>query len=55
MALKDTWVDKVDDVDDVEAEIVNDIAHAIIELEEETEGIETLLADIQEVYNEYSK
>lgn len=46
MALKDTWVDKVDDVDVVGAEIVNTMAHAIIELEEETEGIETLLADI---------
>lgn len=46
MGLKDTWVDKVDNVDDVEAEIVNEMAHAIIELEEETEGIETLLADI---------
>ena len=46
MGLKDTWVDKVNDVDDVDAEIVNDMAHAIIQLEEETEGIETLLADI---------
>ena len=33
MALKDTWVDKVDDKDDVEAEIVNSLAHSIIDLE----------------------
>ena len=34
MALKDTWVDKVDGVDDANAEDVNNIAHAVIDLEE---------------------
>ena len=34
MALKDTWKDKVDGVDDVLAEDINSIAHSVIELEE---------------------
>ena len=35
MALKDTWKDKIDGVDDVLAEDINDIAKAVIELETE--------------------
>lgn len=34
MALKDNWVDKIDGVDDVLSEHINDIAHGVIELEE---------------------
>ena len=33
MALKDTWIDKVDEVDDILAEDINDIAHSAIESE----------------------
>ena len=33
MSLKDNWVDKVNDVDDVMAEDINDIARAVIALE----------------------
>lgn len=33
MALKDTWVDKVDDVDIIRAEDINQVARAVIELE----------------------
>lgn len=39
MALKDTWVDKVNGVDDVNAEDINSIAQAVIALEEEYESI----------------
>lgn len=41
MALKDKWKDKVDDVDDVLAEDINSIAHAVIDLEE----IDTEMSD----------
>jgi hypothetical protein len=34
MALKDTWVDRVDGVDDASAEDINEVAHAVIDLEE---------------------
>lgn len=33
MALKDTWVDKIDGVDDASAEDINEVAHAVIDLE----------------------
>lgn len=33
MALKDTWIDRVDGVDDVSAKDPNEIAHAVIDLE----------------------
>ena len=34
MALKDKWIDKIDGVDDVLSEHINDVAHGVIELEE---------------------
>ena len=34
MALKATWVDRVDGVDDASAEAINEVAHAVIDLEE---------------------
>ncbi len=34
MSLKDIWVDKVDDVDYVEAKDINNMAHSVIECEE---------------------
>lgn len=36
MALKEKWVDKQDNVDDVLAKDINEIAHAVIGLENET-------------------
>ena len=38
MALKDTWVDKVNEVDDVDADDINEIADAVIEIEEQLES-----------------
>jgi hypothetical protein len=35
MALKDSWVDKIDGVDDVLAQDINDIAQGVIELEKD--------------------
>ena len=34
MALKDIWIDRVDDVDDASAEDINKVAHAVIENED---------------------
>ena len=46
MALKDTWVDKVDGVDDVLAETTNNIANSVIDLENEVGDIGTALDSI---------
>lgn len=55
MGLKDKWVDKVDEVDDVVAEDINSIAHAVIALEEDQEdadesniNIDTEMSDASE-------
>lgn len=47
--LKDTWVDRVDNVDDVAAEDINRIAHAVIELEQANGDIDAVLDDILEI------
>lgn len=41
MALKDSWKDKVDNVDDIIAEDINSIAHAVMENKEAIDGIQT--------------
>jgi hypothetical protein len=46
MSLKDNWEDKVDGVDDVVAETTNQIAGAVIELEETIGEIDTALDTI---------
>lgn len=46
MALKDTWKDRVDGVDDVLASDPNEIAHAVIVLEENMGNIDTALDNI---------
>lgn len=51
MALKDTWKDRVDGVDDVLASDPNEIAHAVIELEESIGDIEIALDNIIEIQN----
>lgn len=40
MALKNTWRDRVDGIDDVLASDPNEIAHAVIDLEEAVDGLE---------------
>lgn len=38
MALKDTWIDKVNEEDIIDADDINDIAHAVIDIEENGTG-----------------
>jgi hypothetical protein len=45
MALKDKWTDKVDG-DDILAETTNEIARAVIELEEKNGDIDTALDEL---------
>lgn len=59
MALKDTWIDQ-DNTMDADAEIVNSIAHAVIDLEENppsggTNLTEEQLANINDVPNKVQK
>ena len=35
MALKDIWIDQDNEIDEADAEIINNIAHAVIDLEEQ--------------------
>lgn len=51
MALKDKWKDKVDGVDDVVAKTTNDIAHAVIDLEDSVGNIDSALDNIIEIQN----
>lgn len=51
MALKDTWVDKENGIDDVDAEPINDIANAVIELENENGNISLALEEIINIQN----
>lgn len=43
MALKDSWIDKVNEEDVIDAEDINDIAHAVIELENKPEPMPNAL------------
>jgi hypothetical protein len=54
MALKDTWIDRVDGVDDVSSEDPNVIAHAVIELEEKIPEIKAGLQLILDAVNSLS-
>ena len=51
MALKDTWVDRVNGVDEVSAEDPNEIAHAVIELENNMGDIDSALDGIISIQN----
>lgn len=51
MALKDTWVDRVNGVDEVSAEDPNEIAHAVIELENGMGNIDSALDGIISIQN----
>jgi uncharacterized protein YgfB (UPF0149 family) len=46
MALKEIWVDKVDGVDDVIAEDINNIAQSVIDLEENVENFDEALDEL---------
>lgn len=52
MALKDIWRPRVDNVDDADSSAVNEIADAVIELEENMGDIETALDNIIAIQNE---
>lgn len=52
MSLKGNWTDKVDGVDDVLAEHINEIAHSVIELEEFIGDINSALDDIIDIQEE---
>lgn len=43
MALRDTWSDKANGVDDILAEDINAIAHAVMANETDLEGVEDSL------------
>lgn len=56
MALKDIWTDKRNNVDDINAEDINNVARAVIDLEDDSEAkaetIESLSADLDDVKNQ---
>lgn len=45
MSLKEKWKDKVDGVDDIMADDVNSIAHAVIEIEENGASSDEIVVD----------
>ena len=47
MALKDVWIDKIDDVDDILAEHINSVARAVIDNEISIEEHNQTLSDIK--------
>ena len=51
MALKDIWTDKIDGVDDVLAEDTNNIAHSVIDLENEVGDFDIALDQIIQIQN----
>lgn len=52
MGLKETWVDRIDGVDDADAEDINTVARAVIALEEANGDIEAALDRIIAIQNE---
>lgn len=51
MSLKDIWIDKVNGVDDIDASDINNIAQAVIDLEETSGGsieIDAQMSDTSE-------
>ena len=55
MSLKDTWVDKVNEVDDIDAEDINSVARTAIELEETMPTKPGLKTGGGEIFNDYEK
>lgn len=52
MGLKETWVDRIDGVDDADAEDINTVARAVIALEEANGDIDEALDRIITIQNE---
>jgi hypothetical protein len=52
MGLKETWVDRIDGVDDADAEDINMVARAVIALEEANGDIDEALDRIIAIQNE---
>ena len=48
MALKDTWINRTNGVDDVDAEDINNVAQAVITLENNYGEISTALDELHE-------
>ena len=48
MALKDTWVDKVDGVDDILSKDINSIAHSVIEIDRKSKSNELEILGLKE-------
>lgn len=52
MALKDIWIDRVDGVDDASAEDINNVAHAVIENEDEiSETTKNVVQNTEKINN----
>ena len=51
MALKDTWKDLVDDESEIVVEPINDIANAVIKVEDDLGNIDTALDKIIKIQN----
>lgn len=52
MGLKETWVDRIDGMDDADAEDINTVARAVIALEEANGDIDEALDRIIAIQNE---
>lgn len=53
MALKGNWRPRIDGVDDADSSAVNEIAEAVIELENAMDGINSSLDNIINIQNAY--
>ena len=47
MPLKNNWIDRQNGVDDVNAEDINKVAHAVIEAEERLDALTSNITDLQ--------
>lgn len=47
MSLKDNWIDRQNGVDYVNAEDINNVAHAVIEAEERLDALKSDITDLQ--------
>lgn len=53
MALKDNWIDRQNGIDDVDSEDINEVAHAVIDLEKTVfEEIKAALEEIKAALEE---
>lgn len=52
MALKNSWVDKIDGESDILAQDINQIAHSVIELEEDAEKLQPRIDELSEAIDE---